>query len=47
MKKWTMRIGRWGVYTYIVQAVVGIVLGIYIAAAYPELIQEVVSCVAY
>ena len=45
--KWGRKLGKWAVMIYITQALVGIVVGVYLGVVYPEKVMEVLSCVAY
>jgi len=40
-------IAKWGAILYIVQALVGAAVGIYIAINHPDVLERMVSCVAH
>lgn len=45
--KFFRKLAKWGVILYITQALIGVTVGVYVAVAHPDMIEKMVSCVAY
>lgn len=45
--KFFRKMGKWALVLYITQAVIGAGVGTYFAIKHPDMIERMVSCVAY
>lgn len=45
--KFLRKLGKFALVLYIAQALTGVVVGIYIAIKHPDMIERMLSCVAY